>query len=204
MMPHTEGSQAEGSFSEQFTRELLALNARLGRPSSFDLQFLAFLRRVARFGFFALGPITINLRLIEDLVEQGPRDQLEPDDCIRFSELLMAEVRRSGRHRIDELHYLLAFMRCGQGLPARVFGELGVTPEEVEHYVAEAGSSALPPLERLMSPEAVAEYLEVHPQTVRAWIRSGRLPARRVAGLRALRVRYSDVQALLRPLDAEP
>jgi excisionase family DNA binding protein len=35
---------------------------------------------------------------------------------------------------------------------------------------------------------------------VRAWIRSGRLPARRVAGLRALRVRAADVENLLEPL----
>jgi len=33
-------------------------------------------------------------------------------------------VRRSGRSRIDELHFLLAFMRCNEGLPKRVFGEL--------------------------------------------------------------------------------
>jgi excisionase family DNA binding protein len=41
----------------------------------------------------------------------------------------------------------------------------------------------------------------VHVRTVRAWIHSGRLPARRVAGLRALRVRAEDVASLLRPLD---
>ncbi len=52
-----------------------------------------------------------------------------------------------------------------------------------------------------MSPEEVAEYLGVHVKTVRAWIRDGRLPARRVAGLRVLRVRSSDVEALLQPLE---
>jgi excisionase family DNA binding protein len=201
-MAHAPDAPAsEGSFNEQFTRELLALTERLGRPCSFDLLFLAFLLRVAHFGVFALGPITINARVVEDRVLQGPSVVPEPDDYIRFSGLLMAEVRRSGRRRIDELHYLLAFMRCGAGIPAQVFGELAVTPEEVERYALGRGSMPAPPLERLMSPEEVADYLGVHPQTVRLWIRSGRLPARRVAGLRALRVRSSDVEGLLRPLD---
>jgi excisionase family DNA binding protein len=102
---------------------------------------------------------------------------------------------------MDELHYLLAFMRCGEGLPARVFGELGVTPEQIERYLRETGGGTpAPAAERLMTPEEVADYLKVHVQTVRAWIRSGRLPARRVAGLRALRVRAADVENLLEPL----
>jgi excisionase family DNA binding protein len=114
----------------------------------------------------------------------------------------MQEVRRSGRRSVDELHYLLAFMRCGEGLPARVFGELGVTPEQIEAHLRETGGApaVVPALERLLTPEEVADHLKVHVQTVRAWIRSGRLPARRVAGLRALRVRATDVEALLEPL----
>jgi excisionase family DNA binding protein len=201
MVQPPDVTSSEGSFSDQFTRELLSLTDRLSRPCSFDLLFMAFLFRVARFGVFALGPITINVRVVEDRVLRGPSVVPEPDDYVRFSQLLMAEVRRSGRRRIDELHYLLAFMRCAAGIPAEVFGELAVTPEEVEHYVLERGSSPVPPLERLMKPEEVADYLGVHPQTVRLWIRSGRLPARRVAGLRALRVRASDVEGLLQPLD---
>jgi excisionase family DNA binding protein len=123
------------------------------------------------------------------------------DDAVRFSRLLMEEVRRSGRPRIDELHYLLAFMRCSEGLPGRVFGELGVTPAQVEDYLRRTGGAVAEPAERLLSPEEVAEYLGVHVKTVRAWIRDGRLPARRVAGLRVLRVRFRDVEALLQPLD---
>ena len=199
-------SQPDAGFSERFARNLLALDERLGRGCTYDVLFLTFLQLVARFGYFSLGPITIDVRLVEDIVERTPasaaRSAEAPDDYMRFSRLLMQEVRRSGRKRIDELHYLFAFMRCGEDLPARIFGELGVTPEQVEDYLRETGGGApASPAERLLTPEQVAEYLQVNVQTVRIWIRNGRLPARRVAGLRALRVRFADVQALLKPLD---
>jgi excisionase family DNA binding protein len=183
---------------------------RFRSNATVDLLFLAYLRRLSRFGYFHYGPVTIDVRLIEELVERtverntsdGPGTQVYTDDVVRFTEVLMKEVHRSGGRRIDELHFLLSFMRCGEGLPARVFGELGITPEQVE-AVAKASPREEPELERLYSPEEVAEYLGVHVQTVRTWIRTGRLPARRLAGQRALRIRASDIQGVLEPLDSE-
>jgi len=77
-----------------------------------------------------------------------------------------------------------------------------VTPEQVQEF---ARTRHLQPveLEKLYSPEEVAAYLSVHVQTVRAWIRSGRLRARRLAGQRALRITAADLQSLLEPLDLD-
>lgn len=180
---------------------------RLG-DSSLDIFFLAFLKRVQRFGYFNLGPITIDVRMIEDIVERTAKRQPGPtvhigEDLSRFSRVLMEELKRSGRNRLDDLHVLLALMRCDEGLPGRVFGELGVTPEEVEEYL-KGNPTAAPPApveEKLYSPEDAAEYLGVHVQTVRAWIRSGRLKASRLAGQRALRIKASDLATLLEPVD---
>jgi excisionase family DNA binding protein len=108
----------------------------------------------------------------------------------------MEEVRRSGRSRIDELHCLLAFMRTNEGLPARVFGELGVTAEQVEQFARDGGRQPAH-LEKLYSPEEAAAYLNVHVQTVRGWIKSGRLRAFRLAGQRAFRITASDLLSLL-------
>ena len=82
-------------------------------------------------------------------------------------------------------------------------GELGVAPEQVEEYARAARASGmdLPP-PRLYSPEEAAEYLGIHVQTVRAWIRSGRLKASRLAGQRALRIKSSDLMTVLEPVDA--
>jgi excisionase family DNA binding protein len=186
-----------------------AESARLNAATlSVDTLFVAYLRFMSRFGFFTFGPVTIDVSLVEDILERtierrppGATGQIAVgDDVMRFSTIVMDELRRSGRPHIDELHYLLAFMRVGIGLPGRVFSELGVTPEQVEAY-ARTRTSHSETLEKLYSPEEVAEYLNVHVQTVRTWIRSGRLPARRLAGHRALRVKESDMQALLEPLD---
>jgi excisionase family DNA binding protein len=201
----TVGAQSpDAGFAEQLSRDVRAYTQWLGCAGTLDVHFVCFLRRLARFGYVTVGPITLDVRLLEDLVERTavpvPSTGMT-EDMVPFSRLLMEEVRRSGRMRIDELHYLLAFMRCNAGLPGRVFGELGVTPEQLERHLKRSGGTAAEPAERLMSPEAVADYLGVHVQTVRTWIRSGKLPARRLAGLRTIRIRSSDVETLLQPLD---
>ncbi|MBA4181336.1 MAG: hypothetical protein C0506_12165 [Anaerolinea sp.] len=200
----------EPGSSDSFLREMGLETARecarlKATGVTLDIQFLVYLRKMARFGYFHFGPITIDVRLIEGIVERtaprgdGDRARLD-DDMVRFSHVLMEEIHRSGQRRIDELHYLLAFMRVGEGLPGRVFGELGTTREQVLEY-ARRGDSATTIEQRLYSPEEAAEYLGVHVQTVRAWIRSGRLRASRLAGQRALRITSADLQSVLEPVD---
>lgn len=185
--------------------ELVAAECRrLGSPATLDLFFAAFLRRMSRFGYFTFGPINVDVRLIEDMVERTiPRDPSQQsmlaEDTVRFSQLVMDEMRKSGGKVIDELHLLLAFMRINEGLPGRVFAELGVSPAQVEAYARSGGR--MQEAERLYSPDEAAEYLGVHVQTVRSWIRSGRLPARRLAGQRALRIRASDLESVLEPVE---
>jgi excisionase family DNA binding protein len=174
-----------------------------------DVLFACYLREMSRFGYFQFGPISIDVNLIDEIVERTtprrPEGSTAPiaigDDVVGFSQLVMEEVRRSGRRRIDEMHYLLAFMKLQQGLPARVFGELGITAAQVEEFIS-SGPRQSGSMERLYSPEEVGQYLNVHVQTVRTWIRSGRLRARRLAGQRSLRITESDLQTVLEPLSA--
>ena len=197
------------AFLASMQEGLTELAIAYGTDASLDIAFVVFLRKMSRFGYFTYGPISIDVRLVEDILDRtAPRnDQLTPgnhvysDSYVRFSRRLAEEVRRSGRRRIDELHFLLAFMRTDEGLPARVFGELGVTPEAVERYAQSHGEDEQAGLERLYSPEDAAEYLGVHVQTVRAWIRSGRLPASRLAGQRSLRIRARDLVSVLEPVN---
>ena len=210
-MTQAEGSDREqrrdDRFLEEVQRELARLTTEYGSSEqTLDLLFLAYLLRTSRFGFFTFGPVTLDVRLIEDIVARThPKastalDQRPPysDACLRFFDVLSEEVDRSGRQRIDEVHFLLAFMRAGEGLPERVFSELGVKPEQVRNYAPSSARDAAP--EKLFSPEEAASYLNVHVKTVRNWIRAGRLPARRLAGQRALRIRLSDIEGLLAPL----
>ncbi|MGE0599555.1 MAG: helix-turn-helix domain-containing protein [Dehalococcoidia bacterium] len=208
--PWFEGT-SDHALPARFLEEMgLAADAearRLGSPTvTVDLAFLVFLRRFSRFGYFRFGPLAIDVELIQDIVERGlPRvpqagHSALADDMVRFTQAVIGEVQRSGRRRVDELHYLLAFMRWPEGLPARVFGELGVSPEEVEQFARGPELAAGDP-EKLYSPEEAADYLGVHVQTVRTWIRSGRLRASRLAGQRALRIKASDLISVLEPID---
>ncbi len=184
--------------------------------STVDIGFLSFLLETSRFGFFAFGPVTIDVGLVEDLIIKTAGSLAPPasgltsysEDFVEFTGLLMKELRRSGRRHVDELHYLLAFMRIGKGVPGRVFAELGVGPEQVEAYASARGSDGNGDEdgvaeERLYSPEEAADYLSVHVKTVRSWIRSGRLRASRLAGQRALRIRASDLRDVLEPVEPE-
>lgn len=206
------GTQAEGTLVDRIQYELGLLARRLNQGAvTVDMHFAAFLLAASRFGYFRFGPVTIDVRLVEEIVERTttPAPPGEPwrwamaDSNARFAETLSREVARSGRRRLDELHYLLAFMRTKEGLPARVFGELGVTPEQVEAYARTLGEGPQPAEEKLYSPEEAAAYLGVHVKTVRGWIKSGRLRASRLAGQRALRIRASDLAAVLEPVDPE-
>jgi excisionase family DNA binding protein len=170
-----------------------------------DLLFLAYLLATSRFGRFSFGPVSIDAGVVEDLyVRSLPAHP--PGEAHRMAESahafyrrLAAELGKSETKRANELHYLLAFMRTPEGLPARVFGELGVRPEAVEQFARSPRST--PASEVFLSPEEVAVRLGVNVQTVRAWIRSGKLPASRLAGRRVLRIREADIAAVLEPVN---
>jgi excisionase family DNA binding protein len=51
-----------------------------------------------------------------------------------------------------------------------------------------------------LTPEEAAEAIGIHVQTLRGYVRSGKLPALRLAGERAIRIRRKDLEAVLEPL----
>ena len=54
-----------------------------------------------------------------------------------------------------------------------------------------------------LTPEEAAGTLGIHVQTMRAYIRSGRLPAFRLAGERSIRLLRTDLEKVLEPLTSE-
>jgi excisionase family DNA binding protein len=51
--------------------------------------------------------------------------------------------------------------------------------------------------ERWFTVEQIADLLQVHPETVRSWLRSGRLKGRAFGGKTGWRVRESELNAFL-------
>jgi excisionase family DNA binding protein len=202
------GPSPEGNLLAAVQRELVQLATELhSAEATLDLMFLAYLMKTSRFGYFTFGPVTLDVRLIEDLVrrtttptaKKGEKPRYS-DDCLRFFQVLADEVEKTSTRRADEAHFLLAFMQMDEGIPQRVFSELGVAPDEVRSFVPESAGHRS---QRLLSPEEAAAYLGVHVKTVRSWIRSGALPASRLAGQRVLRIREADLEKLLEPVRPE-
>jgi len=196
----------DGGIIRSLSEGMRQAGADLGiHPLSVDASFVSFLRVASRFGVFSYGPITLDLAVVEDLVARHGLRPTDPDDEIprtAFWDLVAQEMRRSGRRAVDKRHVLLAFMRLNRGAPRLIFGELDVSPEQVEAY-APGDQAPQTDLEKLYTPEQIADYLGVHVQTVRTWIRTGRLPAHRLAGQRALRVRASDLSTVLEPVQPD-
>ncbi len=200
--------------------EGVGITAELGYiPVDTNIEFLSYLRVFSRFGVFRYGPITIALQPVDDvfwreyqakaatgLTPWDAADRAIPaatEDHLDFITRAWVEGRRHGRRTFDEVDYLVAFMTTTHGLPARVFSELGISPERVRAY-AERDRMGTPPAEdraeRLYSPEEAAQYFGVRVETVRSWVRSGKLPASRLAGLKSIRIRERDLAAVLNPI----
>ena len=106
--PETDGSEPaprDEHFLAEVQRELGRLTREMQSPeATLDILFLAYLLKTSRFGYFSFGPVTIDVRLIEDLVLRTARRSDDPeagakapysDDCVRFFRLLSDEVEPS-------------------------------------------------------------------------------------------------------------
>jgi excisionase family DNA binding protein len=185
-----------------------------------DDLLVALLNQVSRFGIAQIGPLVIDIETLDAEGCTGSATNLQPtytDQTVAVFERAAGIARRDGSSRIDVVHLLVAFAYEQDGLFQALCSSNGFTPaqwraelatfEGPRTALASAGGE-LPssgPVHglRLYSTEAAAEYLGVHPQTVRVYIRSGKLPAYRLAGERKIRIRGEDLQALLEPVSLE-
>ena len=99
---------------------------------------------------------------------------------------LMGELKRT--HGIDAVSWRAAAARIGVCTPASTGSTKG------------ADAAVNSAVRDYLTPEEAAEALGIHVQPLRAYVRSGKLPALRIAGERSLRIRRSDLDKVLEPL----
>jgi len=182
-----------------------------------DHVLLGCLRAISRFGIATLGPWNLDLESLGvDWVQQpeGPRAKVaySPEAVDLFDRA--AQIARSGGGTGVTVNDLLAAFATEEvGLMGQLKRDHGITSAGWRGAIARLGAEetngARPEAaekksaREYLTPEEAAEALGIHVQTMRGYIRSGRLPAFRVAGERAIRIRRADLEQVLEPLVGE-
>lgn len=193
-----------------------AKRRRSGEVTPDDL-LLGCLRAVSRFGVAKIGSWDIDL---ETLGIDWVRDPEGPAPKVAYSEDAVdvfnraALIAKSSADAAMSVHHMLAaFAAEERGLMAELKSSYGIASAAWRAAVAQLSSTeteaaqprSAPPAKKkareYLSPEEAAEELGIHVQTMRAYVRSGRVPAFRLAGERAIRILRADLKKVLEPLE---
>lgn len=184
---------------------------------------------IARFGIVKIGPLTIDLEALGEVPDQALADHTDKTQqkvaygsgAVAVFERAALIARNDNSPNIELIHLLVAFADEQNRLMAQVKEKYAISSMEwrsalsqwqpislkKRQAVSEMGSEIKSPMEfnqkQFFSPDEAAEFLGVHTQTIRGYIRTGKLPALRLAGERALRIQRDDLLALLEPFKPE-
>jgi excisionase family DNA binding protein len=183
-----------------------------------DHILLGCLRAISRFGIATLGPWSLDLETLGvDWIRQpdGPRPKVAySQEAVDLFDRAARIAKSSGDTGVSVNHLLAAFAAEEGGLMGELKRAHGIASASWRAAVARIGAgesngSKLPTgsekdgAREYLTPEEAAEALGIHVQTMRAYIRSGRLPAFRLAGERAIRILRTDLEKVLEPLGGE-
>ncbi len=191
---------------------------------SIDDLLVGVLQVISRFEIVKLGHLIIDLR---DLDEFNLRevDRVRKEDRIQkvtysssVNDLLeqAAHIASADNSpKIQIVHVLAAFAHQNSGLMGKIMKKNGFSGKDLRVALvdwepfavsvqASKGSFDDVSTENFggkifFNPDEAADFLSVHVQTIRGYIRTGKLPALRLAGERALRIKLEDLLALLEP-----
>ncbi len=126
------------------------------------------------------------------------------------------EAWRLGSRLTRSAHLVLGLAASGQGSLPRLMASRGVTIEALRERVRRAVAAMLEPEpspqadaaahatggigQAFFTVDQAADFLGVHHQTLRGYIKGGKLPAYRLAGEKVLRIKREDLMALLEPV----
>jgi len=188
-----------------------------------DELLLGCLRAVSRFGVVALGSLVIDLEELGVVWLERP-DGTAPKVAyskavVEIFDLATQIALSAGPGQVRVEHLLAAFASEEAGLMGDLKRRYGITNASWRAAVAVFAGQSLgqmpvqaPEATRMdaakvmdvgrdfLTPEEAAEALGIHVQTLRGYVRSGKLPALRLAGERAIRIRRADLEQVLEPL----
>jgi excisionase family DNA binding protein len=171
---------------------------------------------ISRFGVAKVGPwkfdlVSLGLDWVNPPETRGVKVTYS-DEVVEIFDRAANIARADSYGTLGLEHMLVAFADEKTGLMGKLKREFQIDSASWRAAVADlspahrAEQTLLPvqgtPREYL-TPEEAALALNIHVQTVRAYVRSSKLPALRLAGERAIRIRCSDLEKVLEPLIPE-
>lgn len=181
---------------------------------------------IARFDIVQIDPLTIDLEelgepLKDDTGKTNKQKVAYSSDTVAVFERAAHIARKDNSSKVELVHLLVAFAYEDSGLMAQLKEKYGISgmewrsalskwqpvsleKTEPSSKIGAGGKSTMEFKEKqFFSPDEAAEFLGIHTQTIRGYIRTGKLPALRLAGERALRIQREDLLALLEPYKPE-
>jgi len=195
-----------------------------------DDLLVGILQVISRFDIVQIGQLTIDL---EDFDGRSKYDFKDDPGNLRKQKVAYSSsanalfekaayiARKDNSSKIEIVHLLVAFADEKSGLMFQLKEKYGFSGREwrvalsdwqsfssektaMNSKIAIGAKSMIEASEKqFFSPDEAAEFLGVHVQTIRGYIRMGKLPALRLAGERALRIKLEDLLALLEPFKPE-
>lgn len=195
-----------------------------------DDLLVGILRIISRFNIVQIAHLTIDLEDFQGISEDGYMD--EPANTgnqkVAYSssanelfEKAAYIARKDNSQKVEAVHLLVAFADENNGLMAQLKEKYGFSGRDWRVALSDwqSFSSEQTAIDsknaisakflvdvsekQFFSPDEAAEFLGVHVQTIRGYIRTGKLPALRLAGERALRIKREELLALLEPYNPE-
>jgi len=196
-------------------RAIARAKARGATDVSADDILLALLAEVSRFGIAWVGDWPIDVASLDGTLEatdgsrHGAPAPAYSAEAVRIFERGAAIARQDGARTVDPVHLLAAFADEDSGVMGELRRRYAFNATEWRAALARGdfgrtagvpqmsnGDSPLGP-STILTVDDAAAHLGVHAQTIRNYIRNGKLPAYRLAGERSIRVLREDLMALL-------
>jgi len=180
-----------------------------------DHILLGCLRTISRFGIARIGPWGVDLEALGvDWIRrpEGPTPKVAYSSAaVELFDRAARIAGAEGRRKVEVSDLLAAFAGEERGLMGRLKRRHGITNASWRTAISRIDEDATESRKRstngsesgereYLTPEEAAEALGIHVQTMRGYIRTERVPAFRLAGERAIRIRRSDLEKILEPL----
>ncbi len=217
---------AENLVSQAVKYALKHAKGRESQTVTRDDLLFGILQAIARFEIVKIGPLLIDFEEIKENSENHVNsiDNIKVTYSSKTSAVFdkaASVARQDNSSTVEIVHLLASFSNEDNELMVNLKKKYNISSMTWRSALLQFESTAFEEIrsssrnmhrkkyidgfeqKQLFSPDEAAVFLGLHTQTIRGYIRTGKLPALRLAGERALRIQRKDLITLLEPYNPE-